>query len=139
MAPQIRHALPGVEWSILVEGDEQGGVGQTQRRRLTTCGRHQGIGTSSVVSASSSASSRVSPASAREGDRDERKFGIDFDIDDLGDAQAIVAIARLTGGNFRLIQWLFAQMARVLTINELSLITSDVTDAASSTLVLGAT
>jgi DNA transposition AAA+ family ATPase len=68
-----------------------------------------------------------------------RKFGAELDIDDFTDTQAIAAIARLTGGNFRLIQRLFAQIARVLTINDLSVITSDVVEAASSTLVLGAT
>jgi len=68
-----------------------------------------------------------------------RKFGADLDIDDFTDTQAIATIARLTGGNFRLIQRLFAQIARVLTINDLSVITADVVEAASSTLVLGAT
>lgn len=68
-----------------------------------------------------------------------RKFGADLDIDDFTDTQAVATVARLTGGNFRLIQRLFVQIARVLTINDLSVITADVVEAASSTLVLGAT
>ena len=66
------------------------------------------------------------------------KLGADLDINDFTDDQAVAAITRLTGGNFRLIQRLFTQIARVLTINELTVITADVVEAASSTVVFGA-
>lgn len=58
---------------------------------------------------------------------------------DFTDNQAITAIARITGGNFRLLHRLFVQIERVLRINDLTAITNDVVDAARSTLVIGAT
>lgn len=50
----------------------------------------------------------------------------------------MTAIARITSGTFRLLQRLFVQIARVLRINELTLITEDVVEAARRTLVIGA-
>lgn len=67
-----------------------------------------------------------------------RKFGLSIDETDFTDSQAIAAIARLTGGNFRLLHRLFVQIDRVLAINELSVITEDVVEAACSTLLIGA-
>ncbi len=43
----------------------------------------------------------------------------------------------LTRGNFRLLDRLFTQIERVMKINELHAVTSDVVEAASSTLVIG--
>lgn len=54
-------------------------------------------------------------------------------------AQAVASIARITGGNFRLLHRLFVQIGRVLKINGLSVITDNVVEAARSTLVIGAT
>ena len=68
-----------------------------------------------------------------------RKLGLALDEADFTDNQAIAAIARVTGGNFRLLHRLFIQIDRVLRINELSVITEDVVEAACSTLVIGAT
>lgn len=58
---------------------------------------------------------------------------------DFTDAQAMASIARITGGNFRLLHRLFVQIGRILKINGLSVITDDVVEAARSTLVIGAT
>jgi len=54
------------------------------------------------------------------------------------DAVVLNAIARITGGNFRLIQRLFAQLDRVLTINSLATVTTDVVEAARESLVVSA-
>jgi DNA transposition AAA+ family ATPase len=68
-----------------------------------------------------------------------RKLGLELDTADFSDAQAIAAIARITSGNVRLIQRLFVQIQRILSINELTLVTSDVVEAARTTLVIGDT
>jgi len=68
-----------------------------------------------------------------------RKFGLSLDSADFTDTQAIAAISRITNGNFRLLHRLFVQIERILHINELSVITEDVVEAARSTLVIGAT
>jgi len=49
-------------------------------------------------------------------------------------------VGRITRGNFRLVHRLFVQIERVLMkINDLTVITSDVIEAARSTLVIGDT
>jgi len=68
-----------------------------------------------------------------------RRLGLALDGADFTDAQAIASIARITGGNFRLLHRLFVQIGRILKINDLSVITEDVVEAARSTLVIGAT
>lgn len=65
------------------------------------------------------------------------KLGQTLDPEDFTDAQAIAAVARITRGNFRLIDRLFTQIERVMKINELNTITDDVIEAARSTLVIG--
>ena len=66
-----------------------------------------------------------------------RNLGLTLDEADFTDAQAIASIARITGGNFRLLHRLFVQIERILKINGLSVITDDVVEAARSTLVIG--
>lgn len=68
-----------------------------------------------------------------------RRFGLALDDADFTDAQAVTSIARITGGNFRLLHRLFVQIGRILKINGLSAITEDVVEAARSTLVIGIT
>ena len=66
-----------------------------------------------------------------------RKLGLILDEADFIDTQAIASIARITGGNFRLLHRLFVQIQRILKINGLSVVTDDVVEAARSTLVIG--
>jgi DNA transposition AAA+ family ATPase len=68
-----------------------------------------------------------------------RTLGLSLDSADFTDTPAMAAISRITNGNFRLLHRLFIQMERILRINELSVITEDVVEAARSTLVIGAT
>jgi DNA transposition AAA+ family ATPase len=53
------------------------------------------------------------------------------------DADALLTIVRITGGNFRLIERLMSQVLRVMNINQLDAITPDVVEAARETLVVG--
>lgn len=68
-----------------------------------------------------------------------RQLGLSLDSADFTDTQAIAAISRITSGNFRLLHRLFVQIERILLINERTVITEDVVEAARSTLVIGAT
>lgn len=68
-----------------------------------------------------------------------RQLGLALDEADFTDVQAMASIARITGGNFRLLHRLFVQIGRILRINGLSVVTDDVVKAARSTLVIGAT
>ncbi len=51
----------------------------------------------------------------------------------------ILRQSRLTDGNFRLLHRLFVQIERILKINQLTVITDEVVEAARSTLVVGVT
>jgi hypothetical protein len=55
-----------------------------------------------------------------------RRLGLALDDAVFTDAQAIASIARITGGNFRLLHRLFVQIGRILKINGLAVVTDDV-------------
>ena len=67
-----------------------------------------------------------------------RRLGLALDEADFTDHQTVAAIARITSGNFRLLHRLFVQIERIMRINDLTVVTEDVVDAARSTLIIGA-
>lgn len=64
-------------------------------------------------------------------------LGIDIKLEDFSDYEAITTIIKITKGNFRLIQRLFAQIDRILRINQIDKITVEVVEAARDSLVIG--
>lgn len=68
-----------------------------------------------------------------------QRLGLTLSAEDFTDAEAVAAVARITGGNFRLVHRLFGQIQRILEINQLTIVTREVVGAARETLVIGAT
>jgi DNA transposition AAA+ family ATPase len=66
------------------------------------------------------------------------RFGLRLARTDFSDSEAVASIVRITGGNFRLLQRLFAQIGRILEVNHLSSITREAVEAARECLVIGA-
>ncbi len=66
-----------------------------------------------------------------------QQLGVQLRPEDFTDAEAIASVMRITGGNFRLIHRLSAQIERILQANELHLVTKEVVEAARESLVIG--
>ena len=67
-----------------------------------------------------------------------KELGLTYDSHRPSDAESVVTIVRITGGNFRLIKRLMSQVARIMKINHLDAITPDAIEAAREVLVVGA-
>jgi len=63
--------------------------------------------------------------------------GVTLPEEGVADEDTLAAIIRLTGGNFRLLQQLLTQVARIMEINALQSVTSEVVEVARESLVIG--
>jgi DNA transposition AAA+ family ATPase len=63
--------------------------------------------------------------------------GVALPSDWVSDEEAVAAILRITGGNFRLLERLLTQIARVLEVNNLRQVTPAVVEVARESLVVG--
>jgi DNA transposition AAA+ family ATPase len=66
-----------------------------------------------------------------------QQLGLVFDPDDASDVAALALAAQVTRGNFRLIERLFAQVERILSVNQLRQVSPEVVEAAREGLVIG--
>lgn len=64
-------------------------------------------------------------------------LGVDLKLEDFTDYEAITTIIKITKGNFRLIHRLFAQIDRIMDINGLDKISTEVVETARDSLVIG--
>lgn len=64
-------------------------------------------------------------------------FGIRLDLERFADVDALAAITRITRGNFRLMERLFAQTRRVMALNGATEPTAEIVQAARDCLVIG--
>lgn len=67
------------------------------------------------------------------------RLGCPLEPTDVADKEALTALVRITGGNFRLIHRLFAQIGRILPLNDYTRISKEVVEAARECLVIGTT
>ena len=70
-------------------------------------------------------------------ERHTHQLGLGFEASGSADDDVLIATARVTRGNFRLVERLFAQIQRVVQINALPTITPEVVAVASESLVIG--
>jgi DNA transposition AAA+ family ATPase len=64
-------------------------------------------------------------------------LGMNIRVDNFTDQEALAAIVRITGGNFRVIHRLLMQVERILEIDHLQTVTKEVVEKARERLVLG--
>ena len=67
------------------------------------------------------------------------QLGLETSVADGADVSVTNAIARVTGGNFRLVHRLFAEIERVMIVNSLPTLTTDVVAFARESLAIGST
>jgi DNA transposition AAA+ family ATPase len=67
-----------------------------------------------------------------------QQLALGLELHARSDASILSTIVRITGGNFRLVERLFAQIHRVAQINELTTLTPELIAAAQESLVIGA-
>jgi DNA transposition AAA+ family ATPase len=67
-----------------------------------------------------------------------QQLGLGLELHDGDDASILSSIVRITGGNFRLVERLFAQIQRVAQINDVTTLTPELVEAAQESLVIGA-
>lgn len=65
------------------------------------------------------------------------ELGLTLKLDDFMDVEATAAVARITQGNFRLLQRLLAQIQRLLKINGLKIVTKELVEVARESMVIG--
>ena len=65
------------------------------------------------------------------------ELGISIKKENFSDYESLTSIMKVTNGNFRLIHRLFTQIERILEINHLTSITTEVVEAARNSLVIG--
>jgi hypothetical protein len=65
------------------------------------------------------------------------EMGVTLPASGITNEEAIAAIIRITGGNFRLLRRLLSQIERLLDINQLGEATAAVVEAARENLVIG--
>lgn len=55
----------------------------------------------------------------------------------MADDDICAAVLRVTGGNFRLLNRLLTQIARILEVNQIERVTAAIVEAARESLVIG--
>nr|WP_244306177.1 AAA family ATPase [Bacillus cereus] len=68
-----------------------------------------------------------------------KEIGLSVSYEDFEDYDAVNRIIKLSNGNFRLVQRIFTQIDRIMEINNLDKITTEVIDTARDSLVIGFT
>lgn len=71
--------------------------------------------------------------------RHSETLGLRFDPERYEDVEAMNAAIGVTRGNFRLIERLFAQMQRIMAVNNIDALSADLVQAARDCLVIGTT